>query len=105
MTAGRKPCSRPPINDSLHAERVVSPGTRKKMRRGGKRSKGFFSAFSSVCLTLSSRQPTCPLLLPSEHSSLHLLAHLALVTLAVLLRPILGGATLMQKNDVHPFYA
>ena len=41
-------------------------------------------------------------LLPREHSSLRLLASLTLVKLAVPLSPILGGATPVQKIDVHP---
>jgi hypothetical protein len=42
------------------------------------------------------------LVLPKENSSLPLLAPRPLVILAVLLRPILGGGTPVQKNDVHP---
>ncbi|MFL5699183.1 MAG: hypothetical protein ACJ797_19040, partial [Ktedonobacteraceae bacterium] len=86
------------------ADRFVWPGKRQRMSRGGKRSKGCCCAFSCVGLTLTSKQATCLLLLPRENASLPLLAHLALLTLAVLLRLILGGATPMQKNDLHPIH-
>src|SRR5437762_4648287 len=102
MTAGKKPCSRPPVDDSSAAAPVVWLVTRKKRSRSSKRSNCWFSAYPCIFLILRSTHPTCPLLFPTGNCPLHLLAHLALGSLAVLLHLILGGTTPVQKNDLHP---